>query len=78
MAAIRPGRVVMSSGWFLPVPISRARREINDSKARIDKEVLLSRSLPPCTAVRYLVENTLGMAAARPPDSALRKRFEYW
>lgn len=84
VAAIRPdelGRMdVEVIGWLYQFYISARKKEINDSKAKIDKDTLapVTQLFTPHWVVRYLVENTLGMQWLRAhPDSALRKRFEY-
>ena len=84
VAAIRPdelGRMdVEVIGWLYQFYISARKKEINDSKAKIDKDTLapVTQLFTPHWVVRYLVENTLGMQWLRAhPDSALREKFEY-
>ncbi|WP_424622724.1 BREX-1 system adenine-specific DNA-methyltransferase PglX [Actinomyces bouchesdurhonensis] len=84
VAAIRPdelGRMdVEVIGWLYQFYISARKKEINESKAKIDKDTLapVTQLFTPHWVVRYLVENTLGMQWLRAhPDSALREKFEY-
>ena len=67
-------------GWLYQFYISARKQEINESKAKIDKDTLapVTQLFTPHWVVRYLVENTLGKQWLRAhPDSALRERFEY-
>lgn len=67
-------------GWLYQFYIAARKQEINESKAKIDKDTLapVTQLFTPHWVVRYLVENTLGMQWLRAhPDSALRERFEY-
>ena len=67
-------------GWLYQFYISARKQEINESKAKIDKDTLapVTQLFTPHWVVRYLVENTLGAQWLRAhPDSALRERFEY-
>ena len=67
-------------GWLYQFYITARKQEINESKAKIDKDTLapVTQLFTPHWVVRYLVENTLGMQWLRAhPDSALRKKFEY-
>lgn len=67
-------------GWLYQFYIAARKQEINESKAKIDKDTLapVTQLFTPHWVVRYLVENTLGMQWLRAhPDSALRKKFEY-
>lgn len=84
VAAIGPdesGRMdVEVIGWLYQFYISARKQEINESKAKIDKDTLapVTQLFTPHWVVRYLVENTLGKQWLRAhPDSALRKKFEY-
>lgn len=84
VAAIGPndsGRMdVEVIGWLYQFYISARKQEINESKAKIDKDTLapVTQLFTPHWVVRYLVENTLGAQWLRAhPDSALRERFEY-
>ena len=84
VAAIGPdasGRMdVEVIGWLYQFYIAARKQEINESKAKIDKDTLapVTQLFTPHWVVRYLVENTLGMQWLRAhPDSALRERFEY-
>mgnify|MGYP000979301593 CR=1 FL=1 len=84
VAAIGPdesGRMdVEVIGWLYQFYISARKKEINDSKAKIDKDTLapVTQLFTPHWVVRYLVENTLGMQWLRAhPDSVLREQFEY-
>ena len=84
VAAIGPnesGRMdVEVIGWLYQFYISARKKEINDSKVKIDKDTLapVTQLFTPHWVVRYLVENTLGMQWLRAhPDSALRGQFEY-
>ena len=84
VAAIGPnesGRMdVEVIGWLYQFYIAARKREINESKAKIDKDTLapVTQLFTPHWVVRYLVENTLGKQWLRAhPDSALRKKFEY-
>jgi len=84
VAAIGPddsGRMdVEVIGWLYQFYISARKQEINESKAKIDKDTLapVTQLFTPHWVVRYLVENTLGMQWLRAhPDSALREKFEY-
>ena len=67
-------------GWLYQFYISARKQEINESKAKIDKDTLapVTQLFTPHWVVRYLVENTLGKQWLRAhPDSALREQFEY-
>lgn len=67
-------------GWLYQFYIAARKQEINESKAKIDKDTLapVTQLFTPHWVVRYLVENTLGMQWLRAhPDSALRKKFKY-
>ena len=84
VAAIGPnesGRMdVEVIGWLYQFYIAARKQEINESKAKIDKDTLapVTQLFTPHWVVRYLVENTLGMQWLRAhPDSALREQFEY-
>lgn len=84
VAAIGPdesGRMdVELIGWLYQFYIAARKQEINESKAKIDKDTLapVTQLFTPHWVVRYLVENTLGMQWLRAhPDSALREQFEY-
>ena len=84
VAAIGPndsgGMDVEVIGWLYQFYISARKQEINESKAKIDKDTLapVTQLFTPHWVVRYLVENTLGMQWLRAhPDSALREKFEY-
>ena len=84
VAAIGPdesGRMdVEVIGWLYQFYIAARKQEINESKAKIDKDTLapVTQRFTPHWVVRYLVENTLGMQWLRAhPDSELRERFEY-
>ena len=84
VAAIGPndsgGMDVEVIGWLYQFYIAARKQEINESKAKIDKDTLapVTQLFTPHWVVRYLVENTLGMQWLRAhPDSALRERFEY-
>ena len=84
VAAIGPdesGRMdVEVIGWLYQFYISARKQEINESKAKIDKDTLapVTQLFTPHWVVRYLVENTLGKQWLRAhPDSALREKFEY-
>lgn len=84
VAAISPnesGRMdVEVIGWLYQFYIAARKQEINESKAKIDKDTLapVTQLFTPHWVVRYLVENTLGMQWLRAhPDSVLRERFEY-
>ena len=84
VAAIGPdesGRMdVEVIGWLYQFYIAARKQEINESKAKIDKDTLapVTQLFTPHWVVRYLVENTLGMQWLRAhPDSELRERFEY-
>ena len=84
VAAIGPnesGRMdVEVIGWLYQFYIAARKQEINESKAKIDKDTLapVTQLFTPHWVVRYLVENTLGMQWLRAhPDSVLRERFEY-
>lgn len=84
VAAIGPndsgGMDVELIGWLYQFYIAARKQEINESKAKIDKDTLapVTQLFTPHWVVRYLVENTLGMQWLRAhPDSALRERFEY-
>lgn len=84
VAAICPdesGRMdVEVIGWLYQFYIAARKQEINESKAKIDKDTLapVTQLFTPHWVVRYLVENTLGMQWLRAhPDSALREQFEY-
>ena len=84
VAAIGPnesGRMdVEVIGWLYQFYIAARKQEINESKAKIDKDTLapVTQLFTPHWVVRYLAENTLGMQWLRAhPDSALRERFEY-
>ena len=84
VAAIGPdesGRMdVEVIGWLYQFYIAARKQEINESRAKIDKDTLapVTQLFTPHWVVRYLVENTLGMQWLRAhPDSALRERFKY-
>ena len=84
VAAIGPndsgGMDVEVIGWLYQFYIAARKQEINESKAKIDKDTLapVTQLFTPHWVVRYLVENTLGMQWLRAhPDSALRKKFKY-
>ena len=84
VAAIGPndsgGMDVEVIGWLYQFYITARKQEINESKAKIDKDTLapVTQLFTPHWVVRYLVENTLGMQWLRAhPDSALREKFEY-
>lgn len=84
VAAIGPndsgGMDVEVIGWLYQFYIAARKQEINESKAKIDKDTLapVTQLFTPHWVVRYLVENTLGMQWLRAhPDSALREKFEY-
>ena len=84
VAAIGPndsgGMDVEVIGWLYQFYITARKQEINESKAKIDKDTLapVTQLFTPQWVVRYLVENTLGMQWLRAhPDSALREKFEY-
>ena len=84
VAAIGPdesGRMdVEVIGWLYQFYIAARKQEINESKAKIDKDTLapITQLFTPHWVVRYLVENTLGMQWLRAhPDSALWECFEY-
>ena len=84
VAAIGPnnsGRMdVEVIGWLYQFYISARKQEINESKAKIDKDTLapVTQLFTPHWVVRYLVENTLGVQWLRAhPESALREKFEY-
>lgn len=84
VAAISPndsgGMDVEVIGWLYQFYIAARKQEINESKAKIDKDTLapVTQLFTPHWVVRYLVENTLGMQWLRAhPDSALRKKFKY-
>lgn len=84
VAAIGPdesGRMdVEVIGWLYQFYIAARKQEINESKAKIDKDTLapVTQLFTPHWVVRYLVENTLGMQWLRAhPDSALWEKFEY-
>ena len=84
VAAIGPndsgGMDVEVIGWLYQFYISARKQEINESKAKIDKDTLapVTQLFTPHWVVRYLVENTLGKQWLRAhPDSALREKFEY-
>ena len=84
VAAIGPnesGRMdVEVIGWLYQFYIAARKQEINESKAKIDKDTLapVTQLFTPHWVVRYLVENTRGMQWLRAhPDSALREQFEY-
>lgn len=84
VAAIGPdesGRMdVEVIGWLYQFYIAARKREINESKDKIDEKTLapVTQLFTPHWVVRYLVENTLGMQWLRAhPDSALREKFEY-
>ena len=84
VAAIGPnesGRMdVEVIGWLYQFYIAARKQEINESKAKIDKDTLapVTQLFTPHWVVRYLVENTLGMQWLRAhPESALREKFEY-
>ena len=84
VAAIGPdesGRMdVEVIGWLYQFYIAARKQEINESKAKIDKDTLapVTQLFTPHWVVRYLVENTLGMQWLRAhPASALREQFEY-
>lgn len=84
VAAIGPdesGRMdVEVIGWLYQFYIAARKQEINESKAKIDKDTLapVTQLFTPHWVVRYLVENTLGMQWLRAhSDSALREQFEY-
>lgn len=67
-------------GWLYQFYIAARKQEINESRAKIDKDTLapVTQLFTPHWVVRYLVENTLGMQWLRAhPDSALREQFEY-
>ena len=67
-------------GWLYQFYIAARKQEINESKAKIDKDTLapVTQLFTPHWVVRYLVENTLGMQWLRAhSDSALREQFEY-
>ena len=67
-------------GWLYQFYIAARKQEINESKAKIDKDTLapVTQLFTPHWVVHYLVENTLGMQWLRAhPDSALREQFEY-
>ena len=67
-------------GWLYQFYIAARKQEINESKAKIDKDTLapVTQLFTPHWVVRYLVENTLGMQWLRAhPESALREQFEY-
>lgn len=67
-------------GWLYQFYIAARKQEINESKAKIDKDTLapVTQLFTPHWVVRYLVENTLGVQWLRAhPDSALREKFEY-
>ena len=67
-------------GWLYQFYITTRKQEINESKAKIDKDTLapVTQLFTPHWVVRYLVENTLGKQWLRAhPDSALREQFEY-
>ena len=67
-------------GWLYQFYIAARKQEINESKAKIDKDTLapVTQLFTPHWVVRYLVENTLGKQWLRAhPDSALREQFEY-
>lgn len=67
-------------GWLYQFYIAARKQEINESKAKIDKDTLapVTQLFTPHWVVRYLVENTLGKQWLRAhPDSALREKFEY-
>ena len=84
VAAIGPnesGRMdVEVIGWLYQFYIAARKQEINETKAKIDKDTLapVTQLFTPHWVVRYLVENTLGMQWLRAhPESALREKFEY-
>ena len=84
VAAIGPdesGRMdVEVIGWLYQFYIAARKQEINESKAKIDKDTLapVTQLFTPHWVVRYLVENTLGKQWLRAhPESALREKFEY-
>lgn len=84
VAAIGPdesGRMdVEVIGWLYQFYIAARKREINESKDKIDEKTLapVTQLFTPHWVVRYLVENTLGMQWLRAhPDSLLREKFEY-
>lgn len=84
VAAIGPdesGRMdVEVIGWLYQFYIAARKKEINESKDKIDEKTLapVTQLFTPHWVVRYLVENTLGMQWLRAhPDSALREKFEY-
>ena len=84
VAAIGPdesGRMdVEVIGWLYQFYIAARKREINESKDKINEKTLapVTQLFTPHWVVRYLVENTLGMQWLRAhPDSVLRERFEY-
>lgn len=84
VAAISPdesGRMdVEVIGWLYQFYIAARKQEINESKAKIDKDTLapVTQLFTPHWVVRYLVENTLGKQWLRAhPDSALQERFGY-
>ena len=84
VAAIGPdesGRMdVEVIGWLYQFYIAARKQEINESKAKIDKDTLapVTQLFTPHWVVRYLVENTLGVQWLRAhPDSVLREQFEY-
>ena len=67
-------------GWLYQFYIAARKQEINESRAKIDKDTLapVTQLFTPHWVVRYLVENTLGMQWLRAhPNSALREQFEY-
>ena len=67
-------------GWLYQFYIAARKQEINESKAKIDKDTLapVTQLFTPHWVVRYLVENTLGKQwLCAHPDSALREQFEY-
>ena len=67
-------------GWLYQFYIAARKQEINESKAKIDKDTLapVTQLFTPHWVVRYLVENTLGVQWLRAhPDSVLREKFEY-
>lgn len=84
VAAIGPdesGRMdVEVIGWLYQFYIAARKQEINESKAKIDKDTLapVTQLFTPHWVVRYLVENTLGKQWLRAhPESALREKFGY-
>ena len=84
VAAIGPdesGRMdVEVIGWLYQFYIAARKKEINESKDKIDEKTLapVTQLFTPHWVVRYLVENTLGMQWLRAhPDSLLREQFEY-